>query len=76
MYLYYLLQYKLEKTAKNVQATERSVELDEIKKNTYILALDGDVDFQPEAVIKLYDLMNTSNKIGSVCGRIHPMGSG
>ena len=25
-------------------------------KNTFLLALDGDVDFQPEAVIELVDL--------------------
>lgn len=44
--------------------------------NTYLLTLDGDVDFQPIAVIRLIDLMKKNDHVGSVCGRIHPLGSG
>ncbi|KAK3581706.1 hypothetical protein CHS0354_031106 [Potamilus streckersoni] len=51
---------------------------DEIEKasNTFILALDGDVDFQPESVLMLIDRMKKNKKVGAVCGRIHPIGSG
>ena len=45
-------------------------------ENTYLLALDGDVDFQPEAIIKLVDLMKRNPDVGASCGRIHPIGSG
>ena len=37
---------------------------------------DGDVDFQPEAIIKLVDLMKRNPDVGASCGRIHPIGSG
>ncbi|KAI3387463.1 hypothetical protein SNEBB_005912 [Seison nebaliae] len=45
-------------------------------QNTYILALDGDIDFDPQSVLLLMDRMRKSPKIGAVCGRIHPIGSG
>jgi len=44
--------------------------------NTYILALDGDIDFEPEALSLLVDLMRHDPKVGAACGRIHPTGSG
>ncbi|XP_063433514.1 chitin synthase chs-2-like [Mytilus trossulus] len=51
---------------------------DKVKRahNSFILALDGDVDFKPEAVQKLIDKMTKNDKVGAVCGRIHPIGSG
>ncbi|KAJ8307221.1 hypothetical protein KUTeg_015305 [Tegillarca granosa] len=45
-------------------------------QNTYILALDGDVDFSPGAVRILVDRMNKNPKVGAACGRIHPIGKG
>ncbi len=45
-------------------------------ENTYILTLDGDVEFKPEAVKQMCDKMKTDLKIGSVCGRVWPIGSG
>lgn len=45
-------------------------------ENTFILALDGDVDFKPGAVQLLVDRMKKSKKVGAACGRIHPIGSG
>ncbi len=41
-----------------------------------MLALDGDVDFRPEAVRLLIDRMKKNKKVGAACGRIHPIGSG
>ena len=38
-------------------------------KNTYLLALDGDIDFQPEAVTRLVDLMKKNKNLGAACGR-------
>ncbi|TDH17171.1 hypothetical protein EPR50_G00005670 [Perca flavescens] len=44
--------------------------------NTYILALDGDTDFQPKAVILLVDRLRMYQNVGAACGRIHPTGMG
>ena len=49
---------------------------DIVAENTYVLALDGDVDFQPEALLLLLDLMKRNNKVAAACGRIHPIGAG
>ncbi|KAK6024031.1 Chitin synthase, partial [Ostertagia ostertagi] len=65
MYLYYLLGYRL-MTKVDEQA----------RKNTFILTLDGDVDFTPHCVNLLVDLMKKNKRLGAACGRIHPRGSG
>ena len=44
--------------------------------NTYLLALDGDVDFHPPAVQLLVDRMRKNPLVGAACGRIHPVGNG
>lgn len=62
MYMYYLLSHKLQ--------DEKSAD------NTFILALDGDVDFQPSALKLLVDIMKQNSKVGAACGRILPIGSG
>ena len=71
MYMYYFLGYQLmeDKTLTSARKEVRS-------ENTFLLALDGDVDFQPEAIIKVVDLMKRNPKVGAACGRIHPTGSG
>ncbi|TDH03746.1 hypothetical protein EPR50_G00145040 [Perca flavescens] len=81
MYLYYLLGWKLmNKYHARWQRGEKEAELEaEIKKekhNTYILALDGDTDFQPAAVMLLIDRLKMYPSVGAACGRIHPTGSG
>ena len=70
MYFYYILAHKLlgENTTDVVNQLRAG--------NTYILALDGDVDFQPPAVHRLLDLMQRNERVGAACGRIHPTGSG
>ena len=45
-------------------------------QNTFLLALDGDVVFEPDAIVKLVDLMKRDAAIGAACGRIHPQGNG
>ncbi|KAM8841069.1 chitin synthase chs-1-like [Spinachia spinachia] len=81
MYLYYLLGYKiLSKNYARWDKKEDEAELKEAiakdKRNTYILALDGDTDFQPAAVMLLIDRLKMYPKVGAACGRIHPTGSG
>ncbi|XP_039984615.1 chitin synthase 1 [Xiphias gladius] len=45
-------------------------------EHTYILALDGDTDFHPKAVILLVDRLRMYENVGAACGRIHPTGMG
>lgn len=69
MYMFYILKWAL------VNQYGKAG-LQEAAENTYLLALDGDVDFEPEAVLSLMKRMNKSPLVGAVCGRIHPIGSG
>ncbi|XP_048864474.1 chitin synthase chs-2-like [Brienomyrus brachyistius] len=81
MYLYYLLGWKLNrKYCQRYQNGENKSTLEKSwakeKQNTCILALDGDTDFQPSAVMLLVDRMTLYPEVGAVCGRIHPTGVG
>lgn len=70
MYMYYLLGHRLMELPISVDRKEA------IAENTYLLTLDGDIDFQPSAVLLLIDLMKKNRNLGAACGRIHPVGSG
>ncbi|KAK1170888.1 chitin synthase chs-1-like [Acipenser oxyrinchus oxyrinchus] len=81
MYLYYLLGFKLTRkyfTSLEKGESQKNLErrLKKEKHNTYILALDGDVDFQPLAIMLLIDRLKKYPKVGAACGRIHPTGFG
>ncbi|XP_048237922.1 chitin synthase chs-2-like [Haliotis rufescens] len=90
MYMYYLLGYQILKdsaqdivkqinpeTPVDKKHVSEMIDLDTKRKskNTYVLALDGDTDFSPGSVRVLLDKMS-NEKVGAVCGRIHPIGSG
>lgn len=70
MYMYYFLGHRLMDLPISVDRKEV------IAENTYLLALDGDIDFKPCAVTLLIDLMKKDKNLGAACGRIHPVGSG
>ncbi|KAJ8974097.1 hypothetical protein NQ317_011616 [Molorchus minor] len=70
MYMYYLLGHRLMELP--ISVDRKAV----IAENTYLLTLDGDIDFQPSAVLLLIDLMKKNKNLGAACGRIHPVGSG
>ncbi|MFH4973705.1 hypothetical protein AB6A40_000414 [Gnathostoma spinigerum] len=70
MYLYYLLGYRL------MMKIDDEARKELISEHTFILTLDGDVDFTPQCVHLLVDLMKKNRKLGAACGRIHPRGSG
>ncbi|KAL8576680.1 hypothetical protein ACOMHN_025155 [Nucella lapillus] len=71
MYMYYLLGHRLV-AQKMPDARRKQILAD----NTFLLTLDGDVDFQPSAVQLLVDRMKKNDKVGAACGRIHPVGTG
>ena len=56
MYMYYLLGHKLMELPISVDRKEVLAE------NTYLLTLDGDIDFQPDAVTLLVDLMKKNKE--------------
>ncbi|XP_046543810.1 chitin synthase chs-2-like [Haliotis rubra] len=70
MYMYYFLGYQLLKEKMSLKRKKVRAE------NTFLLALDGDVDFQPDALQILVDRMRKSTSLGAACGRIHPIGNG
>uniref|UniRef100_A0A3Q3MRB1 chitin synthase n=1 Tax=Mastacembelus armatus TaxID=205130 RepID=A0A3Q3MRB1_9TELE len=74
MYLYYLLGWKL--MTKYYERWQGGEDEKEEKHNTYLLALDGDTDFHPAALILLVDRLKMYPRVGAACGRIHPTGSG
>lgn len=71
--MYYLLSYKI-----NIEMKYDDKIKEKIIDNTFILALDGDVNFKPQAVRLLIDLMikDENKTLGAACGRIHPVGCG
>ncbi|GMR34332.1 hypothetical protein PMAYCL1PPCAC_04527, partial [Pristionchus mayeri] len=58
MYLYYLLAYRL------MMKVDEQARKEIISENTFILTLDGDVDFTPQCVHLLVDLMKKNRKLG------------
>ncbi|CAM4581301.1 unnamed protein product [Leuciscus chuanchicus] len=81
MYLYYIFGWRLNRQYfKKFEVGEGLDDLKEKlkreKENTYILALDGDTDFQPSAVMLLIDRLKLYPEVGAACGRIHPTGTG
>lgn len=70
MYMYYLLGHKIMELPIDVNRKAM------IAENTYLLTLDGDINFRPHAVQLLVDLMKKNKNLGAACGRIHPVGSG
>ncbi|XP_028975888.2 chitin synthase chs-2-like [Esox lucius] len=89
MYLYYILGWQLNRKyfmhfqdlkKEHDKEFEKETKLRKIMKkekaNTYLLALDGDTDFQPSAVMLLVDRLKRYPDVGAACGRIHPTGTG
>uniref|UniRef100_UPI00358DDBF1 chitin synthase chs-2-like n=1 Tax=Myxine glutinosa TaxID=7769 RepID=UPI00358DDBF1 len=69
MYMYYIMGWK---TSSMINEEARRIK----RENTYILALDGDTEFQPSAVSLLVDCLRRNPHVGATCGRIHPTGIG
>ena len=58
MYMYYFLGYQL----KGDSSLKTEEEKRQRANNTFLLALDGDVDFQPDAIVKVSS-KNTEEKV-------------
>lgn len=68
--MYFLLGYQLMELPVSPEKKQFLAE------NTYILTLDGDIEFQPSALKILVDLLKRDKDVGAACGRIHPVGKG
>ena len=73
-YFYYLLKYDWAKKPKFV--TERCQKDENNQPYPYILALDGDIDFKPDAFHSVLKTALRDPTIALCCGRINPEGSG
>ena len=71
MYLYYLIGWRLD-ACRQKTADKKMIE----KQKAFILALDGDVDFDPPAFELVLDRCLRNDKVAACCGQIHPTGSG
>jgi len=71
MYLYYLFGWKID--ACNM-TNSRNIKLK--KENSYLLALDGDVDFEPIDFELVLARMQKNPDVAACCNQIHPSGSG
>jgi len=68
--MFYLLGYELSSLPVSNDRKET------IASNAFLLTVDGDTGFKPEAVHLLIELMKRNRLVGAACGRIHPKGSG
>ena len=72
MYMYYFLEHKMHSSLHERQDVRQRLR----SENTFLLALDGDIDFEPTALLLMVDLMKRDLRVGAACGRIHPTGKG
>ncbi|VDP06157.1 unnamed protein product [Soboliphyme baturini] len=70
MYMYYLLGFRIMEQITDITRKQY------LADNTFLLTIDGDAKFSPAAVQMLVDLMKKHSRLGSACGRIHPVGRG
>ena len=75
MGMYYICGYLLNQ-CNPLEADIDTRAAKKMAQNTFVLALDGDVDFAPDSVSTLIDSMSKGTDVGAVCGRIHPTGAG
>lgn len=71
MYLYYLLGWKMD-TCRIENSKGDALD----KSRTYILALDGDVDFEAADFELVLDRLHRNPDVAACCNQIHPSGSG
>ena len=69
MYLYYLIGWKVDSC--QYQTNGLPVQ----REKTFILTLDGDVDFEPDAVEMCLNRLLRNDSVAACCGQIIPTGS-
>lgn len=69
LYMNYLLGHKISEFSKTMAGGKEAR-----ARNTFVLTLDGDVSFQPWAVLKLLKAMKRNPNVGGMTGRLYPTG--
>ena len=64
LYMNYVINYRI-KSNPNLKP-----------ENVFILTTDADIDYSPKSANLLLDMLESNPKVGAVCARTHPMGSG
>ena len=70
MYMYSLFGFKMD-DCKMVNSNGKTLK----KENTYMLALDGDVDFEPVDFELVLNRMVRNLDVAACCNQIHPQGT-
>lgn len=68
--MFYLLGHKLSSMTSTFDQKEK------FASKLFILSVDGDTGFSPDAIEQLFECIKKDDQIGAACGRIHPKGSG
>ena len=68
MYMHYLLNYQPWSPEHTDSDSKRHLH------DIYLLTLDGDVDFQPDAVQQMVNMLRADDKLAAVGGHSHPSG--
>ncbi|XP_052786292.1 chitin synthase chs-1-like [Mya arenaria] len=68
MYMSYVLDFLLKQDENGKREAS--------EEDCFVLTTDADVQFTPDSVEALLDLMTRDNTVGAVCARTHPLGSG
>jgi hypothetical protein len=67
MYLYYLIGWKID-ACQEMETTGLEERLE--KDKCFILALDGDVDFEPPALESVLNRMKRNDQVAACCGQV------
>ncbi len=70
MYMNYIIKHRIGECDQLNAGQKMTLE------NTFILTTDADVDFTPKSAVLLLDMLDSNHRVGAVCARTHPKGSG
>ena len=85
MYMYYLIGYRMKNCHQEAPSeffyNKVTDKIEQSKtplteENTYIMALDGDVNFMPHSLDLVLDRLTRNKHVAAACNEIRPIGSG
>ena len=71
MYMNYILNHRI-KESENSEDQKNRIS----KEKAFILTTDADIEFTTGSVVALLDILARDRKVGAVCARTHPLGTG
>ena len=85
MYMYYLIGYRMKSCHQEAPSeffyNKDTDKIEQSKaplteENTYLMALDGDVNFMPHSLDLVLDRLTRNKHVAAACNEIRPIGSG